>query len=347
MMRAVIWEAPGQLEITEAADPAPQHGELIIQVGICGICGTDLHIADGEFPPTPYPIIPGHEFAGRIVARGGGVPGDWPEGARVAVDPSLFCGHCPACRSGRGNLCANWNAIGDTVNGAFAEYVAVPAANAYRIPDSVDDAQGALIEPLSCAVHGLRRLGPVVGEDVLLIGAGTMGLLLLQLLNDAGARSVSVVDRKAARLAAAEAVGAASVAEDVSALDHGPFGVAVDATGAPAAIEAAFTALDRGGRRGRQRVAVPVPHLQRRDHRARVDGRAEQLRRGCRPDGSGHHPDEPAAEPPVCPGPVPRGAGQRPPRRGHQAPGGAGGLSIPHPPQPGRPAGGSADQAGD
>jgi len=166
----------------------------------------------------------------------------------VAVDPSLFCGYCQACRSGRGNLCANWNAIGDTVNGAFAEYVAVPAANAYRIPDSVDDAQAALIEPLSCAVHGLRRIGPVVGEDVLLTGAGTMGLLLMQLLNMAGARSVSVVDRKAARLQAAKTLGAASVAEDVAALDHRMFGVAVDATGAPAAIEACFRSLDRGGR---------------------------------------------------------------------------------------------------
>jgi 2-desacetyl-2-hydroxyethyl bacteriochlorophyllide A dehydrogenase len=247
-MRAVIWEAPGQLTVTEAADPAPGHGELIIGVGACGICGTDVHIADGEFPPTPYPIIPGHEFAGRVVALGDGVPAGWREGDRVAVDPSLFCGHCPACRRGRGNLCANWNAIGDTVNGAFAEYVAVPADNAYRIPGSVDDAAGALIEPLSCAVHGLHRLGPVVGEDVLLIGAGTMGLLLLQLLASAGARSVSVVDRKASRLTAAKAVGASQVAEDVSALDHGPFGVAVDATGAPAAIEAAFGRLDRGGR---------------------------------------------------------------------------------------------------
>jgi 2-desacetyl-2-hydroxyethyl bacteriochlorophyllide A dehydrogenase len=248
MMQAVIWQAPGQFTITEAADPVPQPGELIVQVGTCGICGTDLHVADGEFPPTPYPIIPGHEFAGRIVARGAGVPGDWPEGARVAVDPSLFCGHCPACRAGRGNLCANWNALGTTVNGAFAEYVAVPAVNAYLLPDGVDDAQGALIEPLSCAVHGLRRLGPVLGQDVLLTGAGTMGLLLLQLLNDAGARSVSVVDRKAARLTVAKAVGAADVAEDVSALDRATFAVAVDATGVPAAIEAAFAATDRGGR---------------------------------------------------------------------------------------------------
>ncbi|MBV9206836.1 MAG: zinc-dependent alcohol dehydrogenase family protein [Actinobacteria bacterium] len=247
-MRAVIWEEPGKLTVTEAADPAPGHGELVIQVGACGICGTDVHIADGEFPPTPYPIIPGHEFAGRVAARGPGVPAGWRDGDRVAVDPSLFCGHCPACHAGRGNLCANWNAIGDTVNGAFAEYVAVPAANAYRIPDSVNDAQGALIEPLSCAVHGLRRIGPVIGEDILLTGAGTMGLLLLQLLNRAGARSVSVADRKAARLQAAKALGAASVAEDVTALDRPAFGVAVDATGAPPAIEACFRSLDRGGR---------------------------------------------------------------------------------------------------
>jgi 2-desacetyl-2-hydroxyethyl bacteriochlorophyllide A dehydrogenase len=248
MMRAVIWEEPGKLTVTEAADPAPGHGELVLQVGACGICGTDVHIADGEFPPTPYPIIPGHEFAGRVVARGPGIPADWRDGERVAVDPSLFCGHCRACRSGRGNLCANWNAIGDTVNGAFAEYVAVPAVNAYRIPDGVDDAQGALVEPLSCAVHGLRRIGPVISEDILLTGAGTMGLLLLQLLNRAGARSVSVVDRKAARLQAAKTLGAASAAEDVAALDRRMFGVAVDATGSPAAIEACFRSLDRGGR---------------------------------------------------------------------------------------------------
>jgi 2-desacetyl-2-hydroxyethyl bacteriochlorophyllide A dehydrogenase len=248
MMRAVIWEAPGKLAVTETEDPAPGHGELVIQVGACGICGTDVHIADGEFPPTPYPIIPGHEFGGRVVARGEGVPGGWRDGERVAVDPSLFCGYCRPCRSGRGNLCANWNAIGDTVNGAFAEYVAVPAVNAYRIPDNVDDAQGALIEPLSCAVHGLRRIGPVIGEDILLAGAGTMGLLLLQLLVAAGARSVSVVDRKAARLQAAKSLGAAGVAEDVAALDRRSFGVAVDATGAPAAIQACFRSLDRGGR---------------------------------------------------------------------------------------------------
>ena len=248
MMRAVVWEKPGQVVVTDVPDPTPAHGQLIVRVAACGICGTVVHIADGEFPPTPYPIVPGHEFSGVVVARGPEVEDGWREGERVAVDPSLFCGHCPACRAGRGNLCANWNAIGDTVDGAFAEYVAVPAANAYRIPDSVGDAQGALIEPLSCAVHGLRRLGDVLGQDVLLMGAGTMGLLLLQLLNRAGARSVTVIDRKPSRLKAAAAVGAAATATDVSELDGRVFAAAVDATGVPQAIEAAFGALDRGSR---------------------------------------------------------------------------------------------------
>jgi 2-desacetyl-2-hydroxyethyl bacteriochlorophyllide A dehydrogenase len=222
--------------------------ELLVQVGVCGICGTDIHIADGDFPPTPYPITPGHEFAGTIVARGSGVPADWQEGRRVAVDPSLFCGYCPACREGRGNLCANWGAIGDTVNGAFAEYVAVPFANAYLLPDHVDDQQGALIEPLACAVHGMRLIGPVLGQDVLIVGAGTMGLLLMQLILRSGAASVTVVDRKPARLDVAKSLGASVTADDVTAMDSRRYAVAVDATGAPSAIEAAFTRLDRGGR---------------------------------------------------------------------------------------------------
>jgi NADPH2:quinone reductase len=182
------------------------------------------------------------------VAHGPGVTLDVPVGARVAVDPSLYCGHCRFCRAGRDNLCENWAAIGDTVNGAFAEYVAVPAVNAYLLPGHLDGQQGAMVEPLACAVHGLRRLGPVFGDRVVLIGAGTMGLLLLQLLLHAGAGPVTVIDRVSERLEVARKLGAAQAVTDVSALGSERFEIAVDATGVPAAIEAVAGLLDRGGR---------------------------------------------------------------------------------------------------
>src|SRR5579859_916572 len=162
-MRALVLPRPGLFEVVDVPDPVPGPGQVVVRVDYCGICGTDLHILDGEFPPTPYPIIPGHEFAGTVVARGPSVPdrlaAALPDGVPVAVDPSLYCGYCRRCRAGRDNLCENWAAIGDSVNGAFAEYVTVPAVNCYPLPAGVDTRLGAMAEPLACAVHGLRRLG--------------------------------------------------------------------------------------------------------------------------------------------------------------------------------------------
>ncbi|MEU6269954.1 zinc-dependent alcohol dehydrogenase family protein [Saccharopolyspora shandongensis] len=245
-MRAAIIDRPGSIRVGDVPDPKPGDGQLVIKVGACGICGTDLHIADGHFPPTPYPIVPGHEFAGEVVEIGAEVPGDWKAGDRVAVDPSLFCGYCTPCRSGHGNLCANWNATGDTVDGAFAEYVAVPAATCYRMPDEMTWQQGALVEPVSCAVHGVRQIGVEAGERFLVVGAGTMGLLMQQLLQRGGAH-VTVVDRNEARLGRAIELGAVAVGTDVAELDD-RFDAAVDCTGAAPAIEAAFDSLRRGGR---------------------------------------------------------------------------------------------------
>ncbi len=257
-MRAVIIDKPGNVRIGNVPDPTPEANELIIKVGACGICGTDLHIAEGEFPPTPYPIVPGHEFAGEVVAMGNKVPKGIGGkdtlvrvGTRVAVDPSLFCGHCDFCRTGHGNLCLNWGAIGDTVDGAFAEYVRVPAANAYVLPESMSLRAAALIEPTSCAVHGLHRLNPRSGDTFLIVGAGTMGLLLLQLALHGGASRVAVVDLNTQRLARAAMFGAQHTYTDVvQALAEEPLGFdcVIDATGVARAIESALTAVKRGGK---------------------------------------------------------------------------------------------------
>ena len=247
-MRAIVLDRPGSFRVAEVPDPTPGPGQILVKVDACGICGTDIHIMDGEFPPTPYPIIPGHEFAGTIAAVGPDVKMDLPEGASVAIDPGIYCGYCRRCRAGRGNLCENWAAIGDTIDGAFAEYVAVPAENAYRLPDGFDGQAAAMIEPTACAVHGLRRLGPVFGDSVLLTGAGTMGLLLLQLLVHAGAGPVTVVDRVPERLAVASKLGAARIVSDLAELADERFEIVVDATGAPAVLQAGSDLIDRGGR---------------------------------------------------------------------------------------------------
>jgi 2-desacetyl-2-hydroxyethyl bacteriochlorophyllide A dehydrogenase len=246
-MRAAVVDRPGAVRTCEVPDPTPRAGEVVVEVGACGICGTDLHIADGHFPPTPYPIVPGHEFSGSVVALGSEVQTGLEVGDRVAVDPSLFCGYCGPCRAGRGNLCANWGAIGDTVDGAFAELVAVPARNCHRMPEGMSWQQGAMVEPLSCAVHGVRRLGVEPGESMLVVGAGPMGVLLTQLLVLAGAE-VTVVDRNPARLPLADKLGAVRTATSVADLDGARFHAAADVTGVAAVMEEAFDTLHPGGR---------------------------------------------------------------------------------------------------
>lgn len=246
-MRAAIIETPGRVAVTTVADPAPGPRQVVVEVAAVGICGTDIHILDGDFAPTPYPIIPGHEFSGTIVAVGTDVT-ELAEGDRVAVDPSLFCGECHFCSIGRGNLCERWNAIGVTKPGACAQYAVAPVANCYRLPAQVSLEHAALIEPLSCAVHGFDLLPGRVGEHYLVYGAGTMGLMMAQLARRAGAASVSVVDFNADRLAVAAKLGADAAAANADEFDR-PQGweVVIDCTGAVPAIEDGLRRVRRGG----------------------------------------------------------------------------------------------------
>ena len=255
-MRAVIIDAPGIIRVDNVPDPTPRPDEVLVRVGACGICGTDLHIIDGDSPLARYPIIPGHEFAGEVVAVGSDVAQRYGKenitvGSRVAVEPNLYCGYCDSCRTGHENLCLNYAALGVTTNGAVAQYVAVPVANAYALPDNMSFREGALIEPVSCAVHGMHILNPRSGDTFLIVGAGTMGLLLLQLAVRGGASRVAMVDVNAQRLALAEQLGPTRTYSDIKqALKDEPLGFncVIDATGVAPVIENAFMAVKRGGK---------------------------------------------------------------------------------------------------
>jgi 2-desacetyl-2-hydroxyethyl bacteriochlorophyllide A dehydrogenase len=245
-MRAAVVKSIGEVVIENVDDPTPGPGEVVIEVAACGLCGTDLHILQGEFAPS-LPLIPGHEFAGVVVASGPGVT-DIQEGDRVAVDPSLYCNECHYCRRGRNNLCLRWGALGVTVAGGAAEFVAVPAANCVRLPDHVASADATLIEPLSCAIRGYDVLSSQLGSHVLIYGAGTMGLMMLKLAERVGAASVDVVDLNPDRLTIARKLGVSHAAASAEEMEP-PFGwdLVVDATGNLAAIQDGLGRVGPGG----------------------------------------------------------------------------------------------------
>ncbi|PJF46436.1 MAG: alcohol dehydrogenase, partial [Candidatus Thermofonsia Clade 3 bacterium] len=183
-MKAVLFPAPESISVERVPDPSCAPDEVVVQVARCGICGTDIHIYRNEYM-SAFPVIPGHEFGGVIVEVGRDVT-DFRVGERVAVDPNLYCGRCDMCRNEMANHCLNWQGVGITRPGGFAEYTAVPARACYRLPDSLSDAQAAFIEPLACVVHAMKRIRVLPADPVLILGAGPMGLLLIQALRRMG-----------------------------------------------------------------------------------------------------------------------------------------------------------------
>jgi D-arabinitol dehydrogenase (NADP+) len=253
-VKAAYYQARRELDVREAPDPEPGANEVVIRVAACGICGTDQHIFEGDFFPS-YPLIGGHELAGEVVALGPqSVDPAVREGDRVAVDPSLFCGSCFFCQRGQGNHCLNWNAIGVTRDGGFAEYVVAPTANVYPVAEMPYEV-AAFIEPISCVVYGLRRLRIPVGANVLIYGAGSIGLVMLQLVAHGGASTVAVVDLKEEKLKLARSLGAHETVQAGPEADDAlrtisplGFDVVIDCTGAPAIAELMFARVRSNGK---------------------------------------------------------------------------------------------------
>lgn len=247
-MRAIVFSQPGSFALQEVPDPDVGPRDVLVRVEAVGICGTDVHVLAGEFEPTVFPIIPGHETSGVVEVVGGEVTG-FAVGDRVSVDPTLTCGECSFCTAGHANLCENWNASGvGRTNGSTAELQVAPVKNVHRLPDQVDLRLAALIEPLACAIRGYDLLPRRMGEHYLIYGAGTMGLLMAQLAPRAGAASVTVVDRNPARLQVAAEVGVELVATAAAEVARpGGWDTVIDCTGVVAAIEDGLTQVRRGG----------------------------------------------------------------------------------------------------
>ncbi|WAH37955.1 zinc-dependent alcohol dehydrogenase [Alicyclobacillus dauci] len=214
-----VTSGKGTLQLEEMAKPTPQHGNVLLKVKAAGICGTDIHIMQDEFPHQ-VPVTLGHEVAGEIVKLGPGVH-SWSVGDKVITE-SYFsvCGQCEYCRGGRPNLCTDRRSIGSAVDGGMAEFVEVPAVNLHKIPDHVSWTAAALTEPLACTVHALNQVRIQPGEWVVISGPGPMGLLALQVARAAGGKVIMLgITQDAERLKAAQKLGASSVI-NVEATDY-------------------------------------------------------------------------------------------------------------------------------
>lgn len=247
-MRAVEFVGIDAVRVTELPDPEPRAGEVLVRVAASGICHTDVHILRGHVRAA-FPVVPGHEFAGTVVAAGEGVSSDWV-GLRVAIDPNAPCGHCDACHRNRQNLCRDLRAYGVEWNGGFAELCAVRVQNVHPIGDIPFD-QAAFAEPLGCVIHALNRLKPEPGSEVLVFGAGPMGLLLLQALKGFGAACAAAVDVHEPRLELARRLGASEAflsGQLPRAMRGRRFDVVADATGVPQVVEGLANWVRDGGK---------------------------------------------------------------------------------------------------
>ncbi len=211
-MRALELTAYNRLEVKEVPKPVPAADEILIAVAACGICGSDVHGFDGSTGRRIPPIVMGHEAAGTVAGVGPAVRG-FEVGDRVTFDSTVYCGECAYCRKGEVNLCNRRQVIGVSCGefrreGAFAEYLTVPERIAYKLPESFSFAEAAMLEAVSVALHGVAVSEMKGGETVLVIGAGMIGLLLLQAARAAGAARVFVADVDATRLELAKRLGA-------------------------------------------------------------------------------------------------------------------------------------------
>lgn len=244
-MQAGVYIGKERIQVKEWPRPEVRPGEVLVRVRYAGICGTDMLIYSGKHPRVVPPRVLGHEIFGCVVEANLPAEAEWKPEARVVVYPLISCGKCMPCREGNAHVCEKLGLIGIDVDGGFAEYVKATPEQLVMVPKEVTDEQAAVIEPLSVAVHAVRRSGFQVGDTVLVTGGGPIGNLVAQVLRAAGAREVIVSETKPFRREVAKRLGFStidpgceSLREALPRLIGDPFVDRVfEATGAPAVYQ--------------------------------------------------------------------------------------------------------------
>ena len=259
-MKALVLTAPSQLEFTDFPKPIPADDEVLLHIHACGICGSDIHGWDGSTGRRRPPLIMGHEAAGEIVAVGPRVE-RWRLGDRVTFDSTISCGACPYCARGEVNLCDHRRVVGVAPveyrqHGAFAQFLAVPARILYALPNGLTYQQAAMVEPVSIAIHAVQRVRLAPNATAVVVGAGMIGLFVIQALRWAGASRIIAVDLADNRLALARELGATDtlrsdlmeVPAEVARLTGGNGAdVALEVVGVSATLNLAIASVRRGG----------------------------------------------------------------------------------------------------
>ena len=192
-MKSIVWHGPYEASLENSPKPVPKEGEALIRVAYAGICGSDITIYSGKHWRAKPPMIPGHEFSGEIVeVNASGT--DFKAGDHVVVEPLLPCGKCYACESGAYHVCTSLKLLGNDCDGGFAEYVVAPAHRVYHLPDNLGLKEAALVEPSAVATHDVRRSRVKLGDHVVVLGGGPIGLLVAQVARVVSARPVEIVE---------------------------------------------------------------------------------------------------------------------------------------------------------
>ena len=259
-MKTIVIEKPGSFKIEELPYPSPGEGEVTLDVRACCVCGTDIHLLDGEFKGAGYPLIPGHEFSG-VVREVGAKVTHVKSGDRVAVEPFIACGYCFFCKAGKTNHCLNGMVIGHTkstvmkLDGGFSEQVVVPVRNLIPLADQVSFEAGSFIANLGTVVYAIRRAGLQPGMNVLIFGTGANGLIIADLSKKTGASTVVITGRTKSRLEVASRMG---IDATVLADDHQEealrriaprgFDAIFETTGVVPIVERTFKFVTPGGK---------------------------------------------------------------------------------------------------